>query len=523
MRVILVLSEAMSATFLVMQYLIRYFTLSLFVFTLTLNVNLQAEDFEQDWSKYKNYPVPEWFQDAKLGIYFHWGVYSVPAYGSEWYPRWMYFEGRNVHEHHTQKYGDPAEFGYHDFVPKFKAEYFDAKEWVDLFEKAGARFAGPVAEHHDGFAMWDSAATPWNVADKGPMRDITGELAKEIRKRDMKFIATFHHARHLFRPNHPESFTEEYPNGRYFWHSHFPDVPALDGVENDDELKYLYGRLDEGQWLEEVWFEKLKEVIAQYSPDIIWFDSWLDKIPENYRKAFIEHYYNHAAKKDKEVVVTYKQTDFPESVAVFNIEKGGKVEISESVWQSDDTISLGSWCYTDTLEVKPTSMVVHGMIDIVSKNGILLLNVSPKANGIIPDDQRKVLLEMGEWLDVNGEAIYATRPWLIHGEGPTGWEEGRFGGMKTTNVYTSQDKRYTRSKDDNYIYAFVLAQPTMDETVQLSSFAEGAAAENVKISGIELIGSSKKVQWKQNSKGIQIKPTKGFTTDIALVYKLTVK
>ena len=159
-----------------------------------------GERYEASWeSLSKHNEAPEWFKDAKLGIYFHWGVYSVPAFGSEWYPRNMYRPSRKEFKHHLETYGRQSEFGYHDFVPMFKAENFDAEEWVDLFQKAGARFAGPVAEHHDGFSMWDSKVNPWNAKNMGPKRDITGELAKAIRKRGMKLITTFHHARLLQR------------------------------------------------------------------------------------------------------------------------------------------------------------------------------------------------------------------------------------------------------------------------------------------------------------------------------------
>jgi len=156
---------------------------------------VSAEPYQENWySLARHDQAPEWFRDAKFGIYFHWGVYSVPALDSEWYPRHMHFEGHPVYKHHLKTYGHPSEFGYHDFVPMFKAEHFDADAWAELFAQAGAKFAGPVAEHHDGFAMWDSEVTPWNVADMGPQRDITGELEKAIRAQGMKFIATFHHA-----------------------------------------------------------------------------------------------------------------------------------------------------------------------------------------------------------------------------------------------------------------------------------------------------------------------------------------
>jgi len=176
------------------------------------------ESFTADWESLARHDAaPEWFSDAKLGIYFHWGVYSVPAFGDEWYPRWMHFENTEVYKHHLETYGHPSEFGYHDFVPMFKAEYFDAAEWADLFQMAGARFAGLVAEHHDGFSMWDSDVTPWNVADMGPKKDITGLLATELRKRDMKLITTFHHAKNLQRFDSTEtgSRTEGYELSHY--------------------------------------------------------------------------------------------------------------------------------------------------------------------------------------------------------------------------------------------------------------------------------------------------------------------
>ena len=283
----------------------------------------EPKTFEPDWeSLSKHEAAPEWFRDAKLGIYFHWGVYSVPAYGNEWYPRWMHFEGDKTYEHHLEKYGHPSEFGYHDFIPMFKAENFDADEWADLFVKAGARFAGPVAEHHDGFSMWDSDATPWNSADMGPKRDITGELAVALRERDMKLITTFHHAKHLqrYKDSAQEELESQETRRGKFRMSHYPYIEGLPPVSEDKELKYLYGNIPEDQWLEEVWFGKLKEVIDQYQPDIIWFDSWLDQIPEEYQQKFSAYFLNEAEKWQKEVVIVRKQDDLPLNYTVDDLE-----------------------------------------------------------------------------------------------------------------------------------------------------------------------------------------------------------
>ncbi|MEM9261279.1 MAG: alpha-L-fucosidase, partial [Bacteroidota bacterium] len=159
-----------------------------------------AGPYTEDWASLAAHEeAPEWFADAKLGIYFHWGVYSVPAYGSEWYPYHMYRKTSDYFDHHKKTYGDQSEFGYHQFVPLFKAENFNAEEWAKLFKKAGARFAGPVAQHHDGFAMWNSKVNPWNAKDKGPKKDIVGLLGKAIKKETLTLITTFHHARNLQR------------------------------------------------------------------------------------------------------------------------------------------------------------------------------------------------------------------------------------------------------------------------------------------------------------------------------------
>ena len=245
----------------------------IFLFTLFLLACASAVHAEEvaegpytpDWQSLQAHTqAPEWFRDAKFGVYFHWGVYCVPAFGSEWYPRNMHIKKSAECRHHIETYGDPSTFGYHDFVPLFKAENFDADAWADLFVKAGAQFAGPVAEHHDGFSMWDSALTPWNAADKGPKRDIAGELAKAVRSRGMRFVTSFHHARnnqHLLNKN-----------GELVWEGHYPRVDGWPTVSEDPELRMLYGNLPRLEFCD-LWLGKLQEVIDQYQPDLIWFDS----------------------------------------------------------------------------------------------------------------------------------------------------------------------------------------------------------------------------------------------------------
>jgi alpha-L-fucosidase len=480
--------------------------------------------YTRDWQSLAQHnEEPEWFKDAKLGIYFHWGVYSVPAYSTEWYPRRMHFKGSDVYQHHHEKYGHPSEFGYHDFVPMFKAENFDPEEWADLFVKAGARFAGPVAEHHDGFSMWNSEVTPWNAADKGPERDITGELKKAFDERGLKLITTFHHAKHLQRYKGREK--QEIENNtdnpqRAFRNSHYPLFENMPPAKDDPELNYLYGNIPEGKWLEEVWFGKLKEVIDKYHPDIIWFDSWLDQIPEEYQQKFCAYYLNQAKEWDKEVVIVRKQDDLPLEVSVNDLEKSRKNKMGEKAWMTDETISTGSWCYTEDLQIKLPEDVLHVLIDIVSKNGVLLLNISPKANGTIPQEQKNVLIKMGDWLSKYGESIYETRPWYTFGEGPTKEPEGHFSHHREflKIKYSPKDIRYTTK--GNIIYAIILGWPGNNESILLESFAADEWKSPEKIREVTLLGYKGKIDYELAEEGLKVTTPDEVVNDMAVVFKI---
>jgi alpha-L-fucosidase len=470
--------------------------------------------FEPNWESLSQHnEAPDWFRDAKLGIYFHWGVYSVPAFGSEWYPRNMHFKQSREYKHHVEKYGHPSEFGYHDFVQLFTAEKFNAEEWADLFVKTGARFAGLVAEHHDGFSMWDSEITPWNAADKGPKKDITGKLKKAFDEKGLKLITTFHHARNLQRyKNKPEE--------KKFSLSHYPLFDNMPPTWDDPELNYLYGNIPEEKWLQEVWFGKLKEVIDNYQPDIIWFDSWLDQIPEDYQQKFCAYYLNQAEKWKKKVVIVRKQNDLPLDVSVDDLEKSRKNEIDEKVWMTDETVSTGSWCYTEDLQIKPAKDVLHVLIDIVSKNGVLLLNISPKANGTIPEDQREVLTKMGRWLNNYGEAIYETRPWYTFGEGPTKEPEGHFSNHQEflKIKYSAKDIRYTTK--ENVIYASVLGWPGGNQNVLLKSFAAANWKNPKEIKNVSLLGYDGSIDYSLTDGGLLVSTPDDPTNEMAIVFKI---
>ncbi|MGI9427455.1 MAG: alpha-L-fucosidase [Bythopirellula sp.] len=457
--------------------------------------------------------APDWFADAKLGIYFHWGIYSVPAFATEWYPHRMHFAGNKIRKHHEATYGPLTEFGYHDFVPMFKAEHFDPADWAELFQQAGARFAGPVAQHHDGFAMWASTVNKWNVKDRGPQRDITGELAQELRKRDMKLITTFHHARNLQRYANDPVGREKSQD------SHFPYRPGLATASTDPELAQLYGNIPADEF-HEYWLNQLKEVIDQYSPEIVWFDSWLDRIPEAYRQEFSAYYFNEAKQKNQEVVIAYKQQDLPTSVGVLDIEQGGKTDVSEDVWLTDITLSHRSWCFIDGQTYKDVNLLVRNMIDVWSKNGIVLLNISPRADGTIPQQQRDVLQQLGEWLGEYGEAVYGTRPFDIYGTGTAQIKKGHFGGQAATIQYSADDVRFTVSKNDKTMYLFFLGKPQAGEQVTIQQLGTNHHPPHGPIKRITLLSTEADAEWDLSADKLTLTIPDAPLNEIANVFRL---
>ena len=402
--------------------------------------------YEPTWESLRRYKeVPEWLREGKFGIYTHWGPYAVHAYGSNttWYSFALYADPESEARKHFEKtFGSLEEIGYKELIPMFTAEKFDADEWADLFQKAGAKFAGPVAEHHDGFAMWDTKYSEWNAAKMGPKRDVVGELEEAIKKRDMKFVTAFHHAANwFFFP----VWDDQYDTGD-------PKYAGLYGQPHKQ------GEMRNQEFLDE-WYGKIIEVIDEYSPDFIWFDFGLDSIAEGYVKDFLAYYYNHATGKNKEVVVTYKGHALVPGTGVRDLELGQEPRITYHEWITDSTVDdRGAWGYANDLVFKSPDRVIDNLVDRVSKNGYLLLNVGPKPDGTIPDEARELLLAVGQWLEINGEAIYGTTPWFIAGEGPTNLEDAtRIGFNEADTPYTGEDIRFT-VKGDN-LYATFLDWP----------------------------------------------------------------
>lgn len=267
----------------------------------------------------------------------------------------------------------------------------------------------------------------------------------------------------------------------------------------------------------DIWKGKLIEVIDKYQPDLMWFDAWLDEIPDRTKMEYLAHYFNRADEWGREVVVTYKGEDLPREVAMEDYEKGRADSLTDFVWLTDDTISKGSWCYTGDLEIKSTAEVLRTFIDIVSKNGQLLLNISPKADGTIPENQKEVLLEMGQWLSKYGESIYGTRPFVQYGEGPTQMQKGG-GFARMKGVYGSEDIRYTRK--GNTVYAIILGWPGENRNITMKVFGPDGNAQDIKVTEVSMLGSNEKIRWEQGESGLMVTTPSREVDELAVVFKL---
>ena len=472
----------------------------------------QSTRFEPSWKSLQQYRAPAWFEDARFGIFLHWGVYAVPAFGSEKYPQRMYLKDRApggkvtgvpdpVYQHHLERWGPLSKFGYKDFIPMFTAEKWDPEDWAELFRQAGARYVVPVAEHHDGFAMYDSSKTEWNSVNMGPRRDVLGELSKAVRKRGLKFGASSHYALNRSYYTCADDFDTCDPKYRGLYGNQQPRTEPA-------SPKFL-----------EHWYARTVEIIDKYNPDVLWFDFCIN-YPEfqPYLQRLGAYYYNHGNQSSDGVVLQYKDIgngSFPKGTAVLDIERGKLNTIQKMVWQTDTSISKKSWGYIENDEFKSADSLIDDLVDIVSKNGCLLLNVGPKADGTIPTEARSVLLEIGKWLKVNGEAIYGSRPWRVFGEGPTQAPNGYMGERKRETRFTNQDIRFTTGA--GAVYAIVLDWPS--EALKIRSLSSKAGTG--KISSVHLLGVSQALRWSQDEAGLTIQLPRTKPGDYAYTFKIT--
>lgn len=475
--------------------------------------------FKADWNSLGAYRVPDWFRDAKFGIFLHWGVYSVPAFGNEWYSRNMYQQGNPAFKHHVETYGQQSKFGYKDFIPLFRAEHFNPDAWIDLFVRSGARYVVPVAEHCDGFAMYDSGVTEWNAARMGPKQDVVGELAAAARKRGLHFGVSSHRAEHWWWYHGGTKFPSDVTDARYqglYGPAEPRTLPGSDDSKEPDP-NHLETWLPPNKAFLDDWLARSTEVVDKYHPDFMYFDWWIGQPAfQPYLQRFAAFYYNEAARQKQPVVLTYKEHDFPENAAVLDIERGKLDAIRLLPWQTDTSVSIHSWGYVKNDEYRDAKSLIDELADVVSKNGNLLLNVGPEADGTIPEDAQRILLEIGRWLQVNGEAIYGTRPWLLYGEGPTRVTSSALNTDRQN--FTPDDIRFTtRGK---YLYAIALGWPP-DGKLHLNSLWKGTPYLRAPIARIEMLGSSQPVHWRQESTGLYIDLPKHQPKEPAYVFRIS--
>jgi alpha-L-fucosidase len=454
--------------------------------------------FRADWESLATYRVPSWYEDAKFGIFIHWGLYSVPAFGSEQYPHRMYDVGSKEYRHHLSTYGPVSKFGYKDFIPLFKAEHYDPAAWARLFKVAGAKYVVPVFEHHDGFAMYDSDLSAWTAAKMGPHSDLAGDLAKAVHAEGLYLGASSHRIEHdwfMYPGRNIESDVNDPQLAGFYGPAHLQF--ALDAEADNflEDWTYVSPQFASD------WLARNAEIVEKYHPELFYFDFWIGH-PEvrPYLARFAAFFYNETSMQGPLGVINYKLDAFHPKSAVLDLERGVLSRISPEYWQTDTSISNKSWGYIKDDAFKTPDFIVRELIDIVSKNGNLLLNVGPRADGTIPEEVQLILLAVGAWLKINGDAIYGTRPWKVYGEGPTQVAAGPVHDTKTP-PYTAEDFRFT-SKGDS-LYVIEMAWPSNHEAV-IHSLGSKTLGDTRKIQSIVLLGSDTKLDFRQTPDSLHI-------------------
>jgi alpha-L-fucosidase len=501
-------------------------------------VTIAPGKFQPTWASLEtNYECPEWFRDAKFGIWAHWSAQCVPEMG-DWYARDMYIEGTGDYKYELAHYGPQSQFGFKDIDNLWHAENWDPDKLMQLYKAAGAKYFMALANHHDNFDTYDSKWQPWNSVNIGPHKDIIGIWAKTAHKYGLRFAVSNHssHAWHWFQVAYGYDTDGPYKDVPYdgwmtkadgkgkWWDGYDPQdlyagprIEPPKGMDHTGMTNWLKGN---GFWHEDIppndngysekWFLRCQDLVDKYHPDMIYFDD--TQLPlEQYGLDIAAHFYNANAKwhgGQNEAVITGKLlTPEQRSGIVEDYERGASSEIQPRPWETDTCI--GSWHYDRRIfeqhRYKTVGTVVKMLVNIVSKNGNLMLNIPVRGDGTIDDDEVAFLKGMAAWMKVNGEGIFATRPWKVYGEGPPPIPSGMFSEKKQS--YSARDIRFTQTKDGSTLYAFFLGWPA-DGKLTIHTLGTGTADKpallDKTISSLTLLGSNEKIQWTRDADGLHV-------------------
>jgi len=469
---------------------------------------IAAGPFQGTLASLTNYHCPDWFRDAKFGMWAHWGPQAVPMAG-DWYAKKLYVQGQSDYQHHLAHYGHPSTNGYKDIIPLWQAEKWDPDRLMQLYKKAGAKYFVSMGSHHDNFYLWNSKLHRWNAVNMGPHRDVVGEWQKAAKKYGLKFGVSEHLGASFtwFQSSHQADKTGPLAGVPYdgadpkWWDLyHFPAEPGDTGWYSKNP-----------KWQQQ-WFERIKELVDSYHPDLLYTDGGVP-FGNAVGLTLIAHYYNSDPRRDGargEVVYTCKQKS--EGRWIEDLERGVMGGVNPDPWQTDT--SIGDWFYNQRWKFQPTSWVIHMLTDIVSKNGNLLLNIVQRPDGALDPEVLAELDELAAWIAVHGEAIYGTRPWLVYGEGSAPIKGGHF---NENRAYTAKDIRFTTKGPT--LYALALGWPA-DGKLVIRALAGSADKTSNQITNIVLLGSQDEVRWSQDANGLTVtlpaQPVSRYTTGLKI-------
>jgi alpha-L-fucosidase len=474
-----------------------------------MSLPMASGPFKPDMDSLKQYACPTWFRDAKFGIWAHWGPQSVPMDG-DWYARGMYEQGSHHYTYHLEHYGHPSEFGYKDIIPLWKAEKWDPDRLMRLYKRAGARYFVSMGSHHDNFFLWNSKLHRWNAANMGPRRDVVGDWQKAAKKYGLRFGVSEHLGASFtwFQSSHRADKTGpkagvpyDGADPRYQDLYHFPAEPGDTGWYSTNP-----------RWQQQ-WYNEIKELVDNYHPDLLYTDGGVP-FGNEVGRSMIAHFYNdNAARHGGKVEAVYTCKQVSEGRWVQDLERGIMAGIDPSPWQTDT--SIGDWFYNRNWKFRPLKWVVHTLVDNVSKNGNLLLNVVQRPDGSLDPEVEEMLEQMAAWSAVHGEAIYGTRPWKVYGEGEV---QAKGGSFKEDYTYSARDIRFTTK--DATLYALALGWPE-DHRLTIRSLSRSEGREVNWITGVKLLGYRGKVAWSQDANGLTVNLPSARVSELTVGLKIT--